>query len=76
MAGLMNAVGWGGGALGPLFVGWSATYGGRATEVENMSAAIGWCGLIYLVAAGLLLFAAIRFAPEDRVGWMPGHAPD
>ena len=76
MAGLMNAVGWGGGALGPLFVGWSAMYGGRATEVENMSAAIGWCGLIYLAGAALLLFAAIRFAPHDRLGWMPGNAPN
>ena len=56
-AGLMNTVGWGGGALGPLFVGFAAKYGG-ATEIENMSKAIAWCGAVYLVAAALLLSAA------------------
>jgi sugar phosphate permease len=56
-AGLMNTVGWGGGALGPLFVGWASTHGGKPTEMENMSDAIAWCGLIYVVAAGLLLGA-------------------
>jgi MFS family permease len=50
-AGIMNTVGWGGGALGPLFVGLASKYGGKATEVENMSEAISWCGAIYLVAA-------------------------
>jgi MFS family permease len=36
-AGLMNTVGWSGGALGPLFVGIVSKYGNRPTEVENMS---------------------------------------
>ncbi len=60
-AGLMNTVGWGGGALGPLFVGLASRYGGKATEVENMSDAIAFGGVIYLAAAlsvlaGMLLF--------------------
>jgi len=59
-AGLMNTVGWGGGALGPLFVGLAARHGNRATEVENMSEAIAWCGGIYLLAA-VCVVAAIRF---------------
>lgn len=56
-AGLMNTIGWGGGALGPLFVGFASKYG-RGTEVENMSAAIAWCGAIYLIGAAFM-FAAI-----------------
>lgn len=53
-AGIMNTVGWGGGALGPLFVGIAAKYGSRPTEVENMSEAIAWCGAVYLLAAALI----------------------
>jgi MFS family permease len=58
-AGIMNTVGWGGGALGPLWVGFMATYGPYATEIENMSQAIAWGGAVYLVCAGLLLAAAL-----------------
>ncbi len=57
-AGLMNTVGWGGGALGPLAVGWMAKHGQYATEIENMSHAIAWCGGIYLGGA-LLLTATV-----------------
>src|SRR5207253_146198 len=39
-AGIMNTVGWGGGALGPLVVGLGTKYGHKATAVENMSAVI------------------------------------
>lgn len=53
-AGLMNTVGWGGGALGPLAVGWMAKHGRHATEVENMSEAIAAGGVVYLVGALLL----------------------
>jgi MFS family permease len=60
-AGLMNTVGWGGGALGPLFVGWASKYGGKPTAVENMSDAIAFGGLIYLVAAGLIVVAVLLF---------------
>lgn len=56
-AGFMNTVGWGGGALGPLFVGLATRYGGKPTEVENMSNAIAWCGAIYLAAAALIAAA-------------------
>lgn len=58
-AGLMNTVGWGGGALGPLFVGIASKYGSGASEVENMSRAIAWCGAIYLLAAVLVFVAVI-----------------
>jgi MFS family permease len=57
-AGIMNTVGWGGGAAGPLFVGLAAQYG-RGSEVENMSAAISSCALIYLAGAALLAFAIL-----------------
>ena len=61
-AGIMNTVGWSGGALGPLFVGLAAKYGG-ASEVENMSQAIAWCGAIYLVGV-LCLAGAIASADK------------
>ena len=56
-AGIMNTVGWGGGALGPLAVGWITKYGRHATAMENMSEAIAWCGAIYLLGALLLMVA-------------------
>ena len=56
-AGIMNTVGWGGGALGPLFVGLASQYGSKPSEVENMSEAIAWCSAIYLVAAALVATA-------------------
>jgi MFS family permease len=59
-AGIMNTVGWGGGALGPVAVGWVTKHGRQATPMENMSEAIAWCGAIYLVAALLLLVTALR----------------
>ena len=64
-AGLMNTVGWGGGALGPLFVGMASKYGGKPTEMENMSEAIAFGGAIYLGAAVLLLVAVFVFAKRD-----------
>ena len=69
-AGLMNTVGWGGGALGPLAVGLAATYGG-GSEVENMSRAIAWGGAVYLAAAACVLAAAWnlpRPEPEAATG--------
>ncbi|MCE9631545.1 MAG: MFS transporter [Planctomycetia bacterium] len=57
-AGVMNTVGWGGGALGPLFVGLATKYGGGGNDVENMSRAIACGGVVYLVC-GLLLGVAI-----------------
>jgi MFS family permease len=60
-AGLMNTVGWGGGALGPLFVGLASKYGRKATAIENMSEAIAFGGLIYLAAAALVLLSIYFF---------------
>lgn len=56
-AGLMNTIGWGGGALGPLFVGYATVYGRHESEVANMSEAIAACGFFYLGAAILLAIA-------------------
>jgi len=53
----MNTVGWGGGALGPLFVGIASKYGSKPTEMQNMSDAIAWCGAIYIIGSGLMLAA-------------------
>ena len=58
-AGVMNAVGWGGGALGPVAVGWIAKYGKYANEIDNMSMAIAYCGVIYLAGAALLVMAIL-----------------
>jgi hypothetical protein len=55
----MNTVGWGGGAFGPWFVGWISEHGSKPTKIENMSAAIGWGGALYVLAAGLLIGAAL-----------------
>jgi zinc transporter ZupT len=55
----MNTVGWGGGALGPVFVGWATNAAGKAGEVEAMSRAIAAGGIVYLVCAGLLVAALI-----------------
>lgn len=61
----MNTVGWGGGALGPLFVGLASKYGGKPTEMENMSDAIAFGGAVYLLGA-LLLGAAIYFMARSK----------
>jgi MFS family permease len=66
-AGIMNTVGWGGGALGPLAVGWISKHGRHANEMDNMSEAIAFCSLIYIAGAGLLLAASAlagRTAPK------------
>ena len=60
-AGLMNTVGWFGGALGPLFVGIVTKYGRRPTMTENMSDAIASGSIIYLTAAGCIVFALVLF---------------
>jgi MFS family permease len=58
-AGIMNFVGWGGGALGPIVVGWVAKHGSAPTEIENMSKAISFGGIIYVLAAAMLIAAAV-----------------
>jgi MFS family permease len=61
-AGIMNTVGWGGGALAPLAVGWVSVHGRHASQVENMSEAIAFGGIIYVVGAVLLFMAAVTFS--------------
>ena len=68
VAGLMNTVGWGAGALGPLFVGLASKYGGKPTAIENMSDAIAFCGLIYLAAAALIFLAIFFFNKRNVSG--------
>jgi nitrate/nitrite transporter NarK len=65
-AGIMNTVGWGGGALGPLAVGWLTKHGRHADGMENMSEAIASCSVIYVVS-GILLLAAAASARRDSV---------
>lgn len=64
-AGLMNTVGWGGGALGPLLTGWYAMHGPHDSEIANMSAFISWCGAVYLVSGLVLLLTGLLRAPRD-----------
>ena len=64
-AGIMNTVGWGGGALGPLFVGYFSQHGGYGSEIENMSHAIAMTGAIYVVGAALLIVVALFFAKRE-----------
>jgi MFS family permease len=66
-AGVMNAVGWGGGSAGPWFVGWLAEHGKLPTKIENMSQAISFGGFIYLISAGLLVAAIIVTANRRAV---------
>ncbi len=60
-AGIMNTVGWAGGGLGALLFGLVAKYGHKPAEIENMSDAIAFGGVVYLVAATLIGLAIISF---------------
>ena len=62
----MNTVGWGGGALGPLFVGLASKYGGKPTEIENMSSAIALGGPVYLLGAAALLAALVLVRRAEK----------
>jgi MFS family permease len=68
-AGMMNTIGWGGGALGPVYVG-AATEWGDGTPIDNMSRAIAAGGIVYLLCAALLVAALVssrrRSALEAR----------
>jgi MFS family permease len=65
-AGIMNTVGWSGGALAPLVVGWLSQHGRHPTEMENMSEAIAWCGAVYLLGAITLLVTFLVSARPRR----------
>ena len=65
-AGFMNTVGWGGGALGTLVVGWVSQHGRHTTEMENMSEAIALCAVVYLISAALLVLAMLSARREGQ----------
>ncbi len=65
-AGLMNMVGWGGGAFGPIWVGWMAKHGPYADHIDNMSLAIACGGAVYLACAALLLATAALLSRRQR----------
>lgn len=62
VAGLMNMIGWIGGALGPIVVGAVSTYG-HGSSMSCMSAAISWSAGVYGLAACLLL-VVLLFKPK------------
>ena len=64
-AGLMNTVGWGGGALGPIYVGWMAEHGPYGSKMANMSHAIASGGAVYAGAGVVLIVAAAVFARRE-----------
>jgi MFS-type transporter involved in bile tolerance (Atg22 family) len=59
--GMMNMIGWIGGAMGPFFVGMAVDNG------ITMSVAIASTAVIYVGVAGLLALAAL-FAPRHPAG--------
>ena len=60
-AGLMNTIGWAGGALGPLAIGLATQYGRHGSDtVANMSEAIAFGSVVYLAGGIVLLFACRR----------------
>jgi MFS family permease len=65
-AGIMNTAGWGGGALGPLAVGYVTQHGRHTSQMANMSEAISFGSVLYLVGASILLLAIFAFAARDR----------
>jgi MFS family permease len=65
-AGLINTLGWAGGALGPLAVGWLAKHG-RGNDVQNMSHAIALTAWVYIGSAILLLMAPVMFIRQDTI---------
>jgi sugar phosphate permease len=66
-AGLMNTVGWLGGALGAWLTGRYADRGPYGSKVENMSHFIASGGYIYLGGVILLLGSIFLFARRDVV---------
>jgi MFS family permease len=62
-AGVMNTVGWTGGAVGPLYAGWMAKHAGQGSEVANLSLAVAIGAIVYLVSGVLLVLAARAAKP-------------
>jgi MFS family permease len=65
-AGLMNTIGWSGGSLGPIVVGWIASHG-SGSDVQNMSHAIAATGMVYILSAGLLLLVPLVSIKRDAL---------
>ena len=72
-AGIMNTVGWAGGAMGPLAIGWAAGHWHAGSEVANMSRAISLGGIVYVAGAGLLIGTAMLLGRHKTE---PGPTPD
>ena len=66
-AGIMNTVGWIGGALATKLTGWYADNGPHGSAVLNMSRSIAYGGAVYLAGATVLLATALLFARRDVV---------
>ena len=64
-AGLMNTVGWSGGALATTLTGWYSDHGPYGSPTGNMSHIIAYGGLIYLGGGILLLVVGWMFARRD-----------
>ena len=64
-AGVMNTVGWVGGALATRSAGWYADHGPHGNAVANMSHFIALGGVIYLIGAAVLLMLVAFFARRD-----------
>jgi hypothetical protein len=62
----MNTIGWTGGALGPIAVGFIAKYG-HGTDVQNMSHAIAATGIVYILSAILLLLIPLLTIRRDSL---------
>ena len=67
-AGVMNTVGWLGGALATGLAGWYADHGPHGSPMSNMSHFIAFGGSIYLIGAAVLLLVVIFFAKRDILG--------
>ncbi len=66
-AGVMNSVGWMGGALAPVIIGGIVTRAGAAQEVAAMSRAVAMGGIVYLAAAAVLFVAATVFIRRENI---------
>jgi MFS family permease len=64
-AGIMNAVGWTGGALAPVAIGWLLHRAETADAAETMSTALSLGATVYLTAASLLLWGIAAFVRRD-----------
>ena len=66
-AGIMNTVGWLGGAIGTYAIGFASEHGRHASKIQNMSEAISFGGVLYILAAVMLIATIIITARQSRV---------